>query len=175
MHMSLVCPECPCMTFQGEEKARRALALYAKAASTLGLPEDVREDFSARAAVSADLYGAASMVEAAERLHAARYKPTEKLGKPTAAMAGQKRAAEPAAAHESPASKQPRPQEPAATAAPPVAAPAQAVLPGQAVPPAPVPAAVASAPAYYPLAAAAYTYPPYYPGYQYPAYSYPQY
>ncbi|CAL8466906.1 g6442 [Coccomyxa elongata] len=171
----------------GEEKARRALALYARAAgSDTVLSEAEREDFSARAAVAADLHGTAQMVEIAERLHCARFRPTEKLTQPPSSSSrpssGQKRPADATAAGASPASKQARPADASASAAMSAAYPAASYPP--AVPVAPVaggPAAApaaAAAPAYYGQTVAYPGYAGYYAPYPqpaYPTYSYPQY
>ncbi len=168
------------MTFlQGEEKARKALALYAKAAgSDTALSEAEREDFSARAAAAADLLGTAQMVEMAERLHCARFRPTERLTWPVSSTSrpssGQKRPADASATGASPANKQARPAEhPAASYAP---AAAEATAASAAAPAAVPAAAPAAAPAYY--GQAAYGYPGYYAQYPqqaYPTYTYPQY
>ncbi|EIE26590.1 hypothetical protein COCSUDRAFT_59113 [Coccomyxa subellipsoidea C-169] len=163
----------------GEEKARKALALYAKAAgSDTVLSEAEREDFSARAAAAADLLGTAQMVEMAERLHCARFRPTERLTRPVSSASrpssGQKRPADASAAGASPANKQARPAEhPAASYAP---AAAEATAASAAAPAAVPAAAPAAAPAYY--GQAAYGYPGYYAQYPqqaYPTYTYPQY
>ena len=147
---------------QGEEKARRALALYARAAGAEALPEAEREELSARAGAAADACGTAAMAEAAERLHAARFKPTDKLPPGQGPRVGQKRAAPPAAADEDLAAKR-QAYDAAAAGYPPASA-----------------APAAGSAAYYAQQAGAYGYAAYYAQYPpaapaYPAYSYAQY
>lgn len=153
------------MLGKGEEKVRRALALYARAAGSAALPEADREELSARAGAFADLCGSAAMAEAAERLHAARFKPTDKLPASSGPAVGQKRTA--AELADEAAAKRHASDVAAAAAAgytlgPPPAAASAAVAP----------ATSAAAAAYYAAQPAAYSY-----GYyqSYPTYSYAQY